>query len=318
MYDVCCNRFSLLLLCTFYIIVPPSADYLLLRDLQSSSCLPGKIHGLSSQTQTSLSSSMTMIGRGGGGGKGSKTKQKGDKTGAHSGKTLQKLGFGEPGVQLVLQLLELPQGHQAPGRISVWVQNTISPVREGSSMEEAVCEWPPREVVISGGTTPSFGHLRRPLATAFDIVLPPSNGGGPVSMQIYKYATETFTWTELLPGLNNLKKKGGRNQAENILSPPYNLKDGSFLILRTSSASASPVKGKLGSGSGVDRREDMFLRFLREIEAEEKKVRRDSGRSGLQSTGKNRTALVNGGGRKETDAVLRIGDLDLNFSDDDD
>jgi hypothetical protein len=62
----------------------------------------------------------------------------------------------------------------------------------------------------------------------------------------------------------------------------------------------------------------MFLRFLREIEAEEKKVRRDSGRSGLQSTGKNRTALVNGGGRKETDAVLRIGDLDLNFSDDDD
>jgi len=259
---------------------------------------------------------MSMIGKGG------VAKKKKSGSTPHSGKTLQRLGFGEQGSRLVLQLLDTPQGSTsglAPGQISVWVQKAEVP-DEGSSM--AVCTWPPREVVISGGTTPSFGHLRRPVAATFDLPLPPMSGGaGSNNLQFYKYAPETFSWTELLPGLNNMKKKGGRGQSENILSPPYNLKDGSFLTLRVSAVKKSTgtsVGTKQGNGSGVDRREDMFLRFLKEVAAEEKRARRAHGRvsgdvdfsPGFSNTG--------GTVRKETSVMLRIGDLNLNFSDDDD
>ena len=74
-----------------------------------------------------------------------------------------------------------------------------------------------------------------------------------------------------------------------------------------------------------DRREDMYRRYLQATVAEELRVRRLAARqqaaAGKSKSCQGGTATVGGGqGRgsrkKETDVMLKIGDLDLNFSDD--
>jgi len=200
----------------------------------------------------------------------------------------------------VLQLLDEPQSQlhvPSTAQFHVWVQ-MLKEVNIGSSGDTHTTSlWPPLEVKISGGAAPSFGHLLRPVAAALSL--------SPESIEVYKLDVETLEWIALSPSSN--KQKSGHGKVENILLPPYLLKEGSLLV----------VKPKLASGDRrkVDRLEDMFLRFVREKADEEKRLRRaekiladkESRARGGASTGR----------RKETDVLLKIGDLDLNFSDDD-
>lgn len=258
---------------------------------------------------------MAMIGRGGGGGA-AKNRGKGNDGGSGS-KTLQRLGFGELTEgrgRLVLQLLEAPQSCSPPvlGQISIWVQQS-HPVEQVSAGTKTVdrcvkdmCAWPPVEVIISGGPTPSFGHLRRPLLEAFPNIVVTD------ALQVFKHDAETCCWTELQAGMNNTKK-GGR---ENILTNPYSLKDGSFLVVRSAVGTKAPDAGGRGVRAAPDRREDMFVRFLCELAGDEKKARRALGRVSAAAAGDG-----DGGGagqagrRRETEVMLKIGELD--FSDDD-
>ena len=285
----------------FFNTVPPSPEYMLLRNLDTATCLPGKVYNLplsgkdlSISGSGSIDNTMAMMGRPSGIGKKNK-KSKG--TVNAQGRTLQKMGFREEGNSLIIQILDSPQCAPTPGQFRLWVQLAETSMCS-SGLLSPLCAWPPREVNICGGLTPSFGHLLRPLRSAFNL----PEAGPNNSILIYKHVPETFTWKLLSPGLNKVNKKG----TENLVNAPYSLKDGSFLVL---------LQQNGGRGEGVDRLEDMFIRYVREILAEERKIRRAHGREVMFVEEKGEGGRSR---RKESENILKIGDFDMNFSSDDD
>jgi hypothetical protein len=128
-------------------------------------------------------------------------------------------------------------------------------------------------------------------------------------MQVSKHMTDSSSWVQLTPGLNNQKKRG----PENVLAAPYALKDGTFLVVRAPSSQPKSSTPAAATTTAVDRREDMFERYLREVAAEEKPRARQAQRAGMGGG----LVAVSNGRRTETEVMLRIGGIDLNFSDDD-
>lgn len=241
----------------------------------------------------------------------------------------------------MLQLLETPQCTPPPGQVRVWVQRaedgaSATTANSASGTVGSVGEWPPREVLVSGGATPSFGHLLRSLLAAFQLPAPPpssASSSSSSSLLISKHVADIYSsasssgswatsasWVPLTPGLNNVKKRA----PENLLAAPYSLKDGSFLVIRHPSSSnhmnLTQTKRRgpcAASAVAVDRKEDMFARFLHEVATQEKQQARKAQRVSAED-GRGGVSAASGGRRKETEVMLRIGDLDLNFSDDED
>lgn len=247
LYDACFERIAAL--CEEKegaMTIPASRDHLLVRELHPRAMLPGRLFRLSSHTGgTTSQGDLAMIG--------TKTSKRKGGPGALK-KTLQKLGFREEGNQIVVQTLEQPQPADSPqpGQVRVWAQMV-----ERCEGEE-VCRWPPREVIISGGESPSFGHLTRPLLSAFAI--------DPVQkMHVFKFEAESWSWVKLAPRMNNQKKRGS-SRSENIFASPYSLKDGSFILLDTGH-----------DRSSMDRCEDCFMRLLHKKEKSEKHLKRNRG-----------------------------------------
>lgn len=295
--------------------VPLRPDGLLLREL-TSCCLPGKVRRLPPPASTSVTGrerrvDVATVGRGRTRTK-TKTKTKTKDTIKKGGLTLQRLGFKED-CPLVLQMLEGPtqaveqtppeQSEPQPlshpplplGQIRVWAQ-----LEElDSSSSGGVLAWPPREVVVNGGATPSFGHLLRHLHTAFPLPSSSSSSGSLPPLHVYKHQPQSHTWTRL----SSAHKKRG---VDSILSPPHSLIDGSLLVLRRAAAPSTGVE------SAVDRREDMFTRFLsiRAAKQRSKPRQRQMDSSAIEAT------VESSGSGKEVG--LKIGELDLDFSDDND
>ena len=88
--------------------------------------------------------------------------------------------------------------------------------------------WPPIEVSVSCGLAPSVAHLRRTVCGAL-------GGLSADRAVLYKYSLQTCSWSELKPGLR-VEGTGaaGRpvglvKRIENVLDPPYSMKEGDLL-----------------------------------------------------------------------------------------
>jgi hypothetical protein len=93
-------------------------------------------------------------------------------------------------------------------------------------------DWPPIQVTVSCGLSPSVAHLRRTVCGVL-------GGLSADKAVLYKYSLQTCAWYELKPGLRVEGAGGGTGAAgravssvkriENIFDPPYSLKEGDLL-----------------------------------------------------------------------------------------
>lgn len=84
--------------------------------------------------------------------------------------------------------------------------------------------WPPLEVTVSCGLSPSVAHLRRTVCNA----LP---GLSADKATLYKYSLQTCSWFELKPGMR-VEGKGkavSLKRVENVFEPPYSLSEGDLI-----------------------------------------------------------------------------------------
>jgi hypothetical protein len=97
-------------------------------------------------------------------------------------------------------------------------------------------DWPPIQVTVSCGMSPSVAHLRRTVCGVL-------GGLSADKAVLYKYSLQTCAWYELKPGLRVEGAGGGTGagagaagrpvssvkRIENIFDPPYSLKEGDLL-----------------------------------------------------------------------------------------
>lgn len=162
-------------------------------------------------------------------------------------------------------------------------------------------EWPPLEVLIDGGASPSFGHLKRPVCSRLGLTL--DRG------LIFKFIQHTNTWAHITPGMkatgNSTAKAKGAKKIENITLMPYGFKEGD-LVCACEAPSGCIEDPSLVTTFLISRPEDHCLQALRKKETERKKAARAGGDSGYASTKK---------ARKAVEVALSLGG-NLDFSDD--
>jgi hypothetical protein len=95
-------------------------------------------------------------------------------------------------------------------------------------------DWPPIQVTVSCGLSPSVAHLRRTVCGVL-------GGLSADKAVLYKYSLQTCAWYELKPGLRVESAGAGTGagaagrpvssvkRIENIFDPPYSLKEGDLL-----------------------------------------------------------------------------------------
>lgn len=168
--------------------------------------------------------------------------------------------------------------------------------------------WPPIAALVNMGAKPAVSHLRRIVATACSI--PPVVATDEIV--VYKYLASSYQWSEVVPGLQ-ASKTGGKKVTENITSPPYSIKEGDIFCCfvrpkPTASATAA------APAVVVARREDVFLRQLKELEKQSRKDRKQH--HPKLFTGSDTTGFSSAPRKPVVEIALSLGG-NLDFSDDD-
>lgn len=181
---------------------------------------------------------------------------------------------------VVLQQLPKPQsetGCPADGTFTIWAQRLLAV--QGDPLMNP--EWPPVEVKIKAGSSPSLVHLKAPLAEEFGIDLR--------FLRVFKYFVGAATWLELVPGMKGKKSSNKAGAIENILNSPYTLRPGDLVSAFDSRDFPE------GETIVIDREEDAYERSVHPemVVAKPEKSGRQCAEVGLKFGG------------------------DLNFSDDD-
>ena len=167
--------------------------------------------------------------------------------------------------------------------------------------------WPPKQVLINGGTAPTLGHLKRAITTA----LPHLSTD---NLCAYKYNPQAVEWGVVVyagAGAQQVKKKG----ESNITLGPYFVKEGDqFGCFDAKSVRLAP-----GVSAPVDNiikfalPEDVQLRILRDNERTERKLKKQYKSVMFDTPG--RSVVATKSVRKEVMLSLGSG---FDFSDDED
>eukprot|EP01034_Spumella_vulgaris_P022855 gene22855-29029_t len=239
--------------------VPSSVDHFLLRELRPD-MLPGR--SFWTCAAPAVAQDLNSIGSRN---PGSFGKGAGPKGGVSAVGSLKRLQLKDR--NLVVEMLTDVQARVRPsaGAFRVWVQQLLNPgADEGCAIMSPM--WPPRQVLVSGGVAPSMMHLKRPVCTEFkDIALDRA--------VIFKFQTVGTKWTEMCAGEGKKKSKGASASKENILQPPYSLKEGDQLCVfqshsvsnafGTASANSTP-DGSSYRTHPIALPEDLFLRAMKQ------------------------------------------------------
>jgi hypothetical protein len=204
--------------------------------------------------------------------------------------------------------------------------------------------WPPKQLIVNGGTAPTLGHLKRAIATGFNQFRPSpnvdmrgsnnsncsviktvatasNNSDQTISVDliaVYKYQPHTFTWLEMkssgdlgTTGSSLAAKKKKSSALSNICQAPYFVKEGdqfcsfSWLDHKRPSSYSSPLN--------IAMPEDMCLRRIRERE-KVTRAQRKKNHFGIQEDGGSSVNASKTLRRQEV--VLSLG-RGFEFSDDD-
>lgn len=154
-------------------------------------------------------------------------------------------------------------------------------------VENSLCS-----IAVSGGQSPTLGHLRTPLAAAFNI-----DSG---NLRIFKFNCTTHKWFAITsPPVVFGKKKVDIN----IRRPPYSFVEGDivccFEVLPLDLPKGTTAEYEVDRPKDVAFRENMLLQSVSKGKA--------SGKSSASSTSR----------RNRPEVALKLGG-DMNFSDDDD
>ena len=200
-------------------------------------------------------------------------------------------------------------------------------------------EWPPRPLLINGGPSPSLGHLRTPISNELGI---PTD-----KMVIFKFLPQSLEWVELRAGMKSTAAaataaanttgtaslRGAKTgtlpigssaakKSDNILEPPYSMKEGDLLCAFAALPVASAAEAAARTYT-VSRRLDQSLRKLIEVRKKERRARVKGGPSeagamaGATASGSDGAHVAAGGRKKFTQEVILTLGGDLDFSDDD-
>lgn len=182
----------------------------------------------------------------------------------------------------------------------VWVQRLANPgCKEGEAAMEP--EWPPLQVLVSGGATPTLGHLKRAFSAA-------AASASAESLEVFKLLSQAVQWTRLLTNsdrqlremlrLNHTPSSssssssissgatgspsrvgrgsgGGGKKAENISQGPYFVKEGDQFCVFSGTAHSNPTSNQvkvniLTWDIAIARPEDVCLRQLKQEEKQRK------------------------------------------------
>jgi len=235
---------------------------------------------------------------------------------------------------VVVELLPLlgdgsVQMRPSQGSFRVWIQRLTNPgCKEGEAAMEP--EWPPLQVLVSGGAAPTLGHLKR----AFAAAIPSAVGSlAAESLEVFKLQSQAVQWTRLLSssdrqlremlrlnhnysssnsmGSPGRTSKGGGKKAENISLGPYFVKEGDQFCVFSGAANPNPSSSQtkiniLTWDITISRPEDVSIRLLKQEEKQRKEEAKRARLSDQISTNNvNGTLVSTKPVRKE--ALLTIG-----------
>ena len=175
-------------------------------------------------------------------------------------------------------------------------------------------EWPPLQGIVSGGTNPTLGHLKRaicsslaqellrrqkqprqqPQQPALEQQLQQLSTATVDSIAVYKFNPHTVQWVQLLPPATGTSSTyvleiysssiiikshhliPGR-KSENITQNPYSVKEGDQFCVHIISCSMNKAGGvQPPTTTNIARPEDLDLKILREEEKQQKEEKKRS------------------------------------------
>eukprot|EP01038_Epipyxis_sp_PR26KG_P009755 gene9755-13124_t len=191
---------------------------------------------------------------------------------------LKKLNIKNSEKSLVIEVLSDVQKKVRPGTVGafrIWVQRLLNPGQadEGNAIMSPA--WPPHQILVNGGISPSIAHLKRPInSKIFDDKITSLD-----KLIIYRYMPNSMRWVQIKSQRNSNKisdnkkrSNASTKKADIITGPPHNVKEGDLMCVFnvdeviTSNANEGNGVSIIGDGKDDDDKSEIMIILPEDVE----------------------------------------------------